>query len=62
MVFIHDYGGGHGHTGFVEINNGGALKTIEGNADPMGGSNGLEVLRVNRRSIMDGNLKGFIQF
>lgn len=62
MVFIHNYGGGRGHTGFVEATAGAALKTVEGNADPMGGSNGLEVLRVNRRSIMDTSLRGFIAF
>lgn len=60
MVFIHDYGRGCGHTGFVRSNNNGALKTVEGNADPQGGSNGLEVLEVNRRSVMDRSLKGFV--
>lgn len=62
MVFIHDYGGGRGHTGFVEALSGAALRTVEGNADPLGGRNGLEVLRVNRRSVMDRSLKGFIAF
>ena len=62
MVFIHDYGGGRGHTGIVESVSGAALITIEGNADPQGGRNGLAVLRVNKRSIMDRSLKGFIGF
>ena len=62
MVFIHNYGGGRGHTGFVETTAGAALRTVEGNADPQGGNNGLEVLRVNRRSIMDTSLRGFITF
>ncbi|MFL6846138.1 MAG: CHAP domain-containing protein [Allosphingosinicella sp.] len=62
MVFIHDYGGGRGHTGFVESLSGAALRTVEGNADPLGGSNGLGVFRVNRRSVMDRSLTGFINF
>ena len=62
MVFILDFGGGHGHTGFVRSSTGGALRTVEGNADPQGGSNGLGVLELNRRSVMDKALKGFITF
>ena len=60
MVFVHDYGNSKGHTGFVRAAAGGALRTIEGNADPQGGRNGLAVLEVNKRNVMDQSLKGFI--
>lgn len=62
MVFIHDYGGGTGHTGFVVANHNGYLETIEGNTDPMGGDNGLAVLHIKKRTIMDKILVGFISF
>lgn len=61
MIFIHDYGAGKGHTGIVVSASHGALVTIEGNADPAGGSNGLSVLKLNKRSVMDKSLKGFIR-
>ena len=59
-VFILDLGGGFGHTGIVIACNGGALKTIEGNSNSTGSSNGLGVFELNRRNVMDGALKGFI--
>lgn len=62
MVFILDFGGDHGHTGFVRENRNGALITVEGNSDPAGGDNGIEVLQISRRSVMDKKLKGFIAF
>jgi hypothetical protein len=62
MVFVHDYGNGTGHTGFVLQVRGGPFTSIEGNADPQGGRNGLAVLEVNKRSVIDKSLKGFIAF
>lgn len=62
MVFILDHGGGAGHTGFVRQSVGGALKTVEGNTNPTGSSNGLGVFELNRRKVMDPTLKGFLDF
>lgn len=62
MVFILDFGRGAGHTGFVKQSAAGALKTIEGNTNPTGSSNGLGVFELNRRKIIDPSLKGFIDF
>ena len=59
-VFILDFGSGHGHTGFVEKSVGGALKTVEGNTNTDGSSNGIGVFELNRRNIMDRSLRGFI--
>lgn len=62
MVFILDFGGGAGHTGFVRQSAGGALKTVEGNTNSNGSSNGLGVFELNRRKIIDKSLKGFLDF
>ncbi len=62
MVFILDFGNGYGHTGFVRGATGGALRTVEGNSDPAGSNNGTGVFDINRRSVMDAKLKGFIDF
>lgn len=62
LVFILDHGGGLGHTGFVRQSVGGALKTVEGNTNPTGSSNGLGVFELNRRKVMDPTLKGFLDF
>ena len=62
MVFILDHGGGLGHTGFVQAVTGGALATIEGNSNPDGSSNGIGVFALNRRKVVDRELKGFIDF
>lgn len=62
MVFILDFGGGHGHTGFVRSNQGGALRTVEGNSDPGGSSNGIGVFELSRRNVMNPSLRGFIDF
>jgi hypothetical protein len=59
-VFILDYGNGHGHTGIVESNTGGALVTIEGNTNPAGSGNGIGVFRLSRRNVANGLMKGFI--
>lgn len=60
LVFILDYGGGAGHTGFVLRASGGAFRTIEGNTNQLGSGNGLGVFELNRRSVMQANLRGFI--
>ena len=62
FVFILDHGGGHGHTGFVKQGVGGALRTIEGNSNNTGSANGVGVFELNRRTIMDKDLKGFLDF
>ena len=59
-VFVFDFGGGHGHTGFVKAASGGALRTVEGNSNSNGSSNGVGVFDLNRRNVMDKGLKGFI--
>jgi hypothetical protein len=59
-VFILDFGNGHGHTGIVRKSVGGALRTVEGNTNSDGSSNGIGVFELNRRSVMNSNLKGFI--
>jgi hypothetical protein len=60
MVFIMDYGGGLGHTGFVEQVHGGYLHTIEGNTDASQTREGGGVYRL-RRKITSVN-KGFIDY
>lgn len=60
MVFIMDFGGGAGHTGFVEAVNGGFITTIEGNTDASKTREGGGVYRLSRK-IADIN-KGFIVY
>jgi hypothetical protein len=62
LVFILDFGGGAGHTGFVKQSLGGALRTIEGNSNDGGSRNGLGVFDLNRRKVTDRQLKGFLDF
>lgn len=62
LVFILDHGGGLGHTGFVRQVVGGALRTVEGNSNNDGSSNGVGVFDLNRRSVMESDLKGFLDF
>ena len=62
MVFILDHGGGHGHTGFVKSQLGGALRTIEGNSNANGGTDGVGVFDLTRRTVMEAGLKGFLDF
>jgi hypothetical protein len=60
--FIMDFGKGLGHTGFVEsVDINGIIHTIEGNSNPMGGRDGYEVCRHQRR-FSDSALKGFILY
>ena len=60
MVFIMDFGGGMGHTGFVERVEGGYLHTIEGNTDASQTREGGGVYRL-RRKVASIN-KGFIRY
>ena len=62
MVFILDHGGGLGHTGFVRQSVSGALRTVEGNTNVNGSSNGLGVFELTRRNIVNKQLRGFIDF
>ena len=63
LVFILDFGGGHGHTGLVEkLLPGGILSTIEGNTDGTGSGNGIGVFRLNRRKLNDRSLLGFVDY
>lgn len=60
MVFIMDFGGGAGHTGFVERLRGGLIETIEGNTDASKTREGGGVYRLTRK-LVDIN-KGFIDY
>lgn len=61
FVFIMDFGGGVGHTGFVESVDGGRLVTIEGNTNTDGSREGVGVFRRTGRKI--GNInKGFLDY
>jgi len=61
--FIHDYGSGLGHTGFVEeVLGDGRLVSVEGNVAAEGepGREGVCVARVTRRKLTDDKLVGFV--
>lgn len=60
MVFIMDYGGGAGHTGFVEKVGGGFVSTIEGNTDGSGTREGGGVYRLQRKIVSIN--KGYIDY
>jgi hypothetical protein len=60
MVFIMDYGGGAGHTGFVETVTGGLVTTVEGNTDASGTREGGGVYRLTRKLVSIN--KGFIHY
>lgn len=62
LVFILDFGGGHGHTGFVRQAAAGALRTVEGNSNDDGSDNGIGVFDLNRRTVTDPHLLGFLDF
>lgn len=63
LIFILDFGGGHGHTGIVEkLQIGGRLSTIEGNTNDTGSSDGVGVFRLERRKLNDAALKGFVDY
>ena len=59
-IFIMDFGGGKGHTGFVTSVKDGVIQTIEGNSNDDGSREGYEVCRKpNGRKI--GSIKGYIR-
>ena len=59
-IFIMDFGGGKGHTGFVTSVKDGRIQTIEGNSNDEGSREGFEVCRKpNGRTIA--SCKGFIR-
>lgn len=60
QVFIMDFGGGLGHTGFVDSVLGGHVRTIEGNTDASQTREGGGVYRLTRK-LVDIN-KGFIDY
>lgn len=57
-IFIMDFGGGNGHTGFVVKIEGGIVHTIEGNTNDDGSREGYEVAYRERAL---SSFKGFIQ-
>ena len=60
MVFIMDFGGGLGHTGFVERVEGGYIHTIEGNTDASQSREGGGVYRLSRKLATIN--KGFVDY
>lgn len=60
MVFIMDFGGGKGHTGFVESVGSGFITTVEGNTDASKTREGGGVYRLTRK-LVDIN-KGYIDY
>lgn len=60
MMFIMDFGGGKGHTGFVTEVLGGQIRTIEGNTDASLTREGGGVYRLTRK-LVDIN-KGYIDY
>ncbi|MCE7066963.1 CHAP domain-containing protein [Dyadobacter sp. CY326] len=58
-IFIKDHGQGMGHTGIVEKVENGFIRTIEGNSNSNGSSNGIGVFRLDFRKI-NSIEKGFI--
>lgn len=57
-IFVMDFGGGLGHTGFVENVVGDTIQTIEGNSNDEGSREGYEVCRRTRKISA---CKGFIR-
>lgn len=60
QIFIMDFGGGAGHTGFVLAVDGKYILTLEGNTNIDGSRNGIGVFQ-RKRSIASIN-KGFIDY
>jgi hypothetical protein len=60
MIFIMDFGGGAGHTGYVRARDGGRLVTVEGNSNNDGSRNGTGVFELRRRGLSGGGMTGFI--
>lgn len=61
QVFVMDFGGGAGHTGFVAEVHGGKLVTIEGNTNDGGSREGVGVFVREGRKINSIN-KGFLDY
>lgn len=62
-IFIFDFGHGEGHAGIVErIAPGGRLTTLEGNSNDNGSRDGVGVFRLDRRTLADAPLKGFVDY
>jgi CHAP domain-containing protein/putative peptidoglycan binding protein len=61
QIFVISTGGGHGHSGLVELTRGGKLTTIEGNTNTGGSREGVGVFRRESRKIADINT-GFIDY
>ncbi|ASZ11091.1 CHAP domain-containing protein [Chitinophaga pendula] len=59
-IFIMDFGGGNGHTGFVESVDVASrcINTIEGNSNAAGSREGYKVIRRSRQLT---SIKGFLQ-
>lgn len=60
QIFIIDHGRDFGHTGIIEFVEGGFIRTIEGNSNPTGSSNGIGVFQLTRKIVKIN--KGFIQY
>lgn len=60
MLFVMDFGGGLGHTGFIESLEGGHIITIEGNTDASQTREGGGVYRLKRKLVSIN--KGFIDY
>lgn len=60
MVFIMDFGGGKGHTGFIVAVRGGLIDTVEGNTDASKTREGGGVYRLTRK-LSEVN-KGYIDY
>lgn len=58
-VFIMDFGGGLGHTGFVEHFDDNFIYTVEGNTNDTGGREGIEVCRRKRARK---SIKGYLTY
>lgn len=59
-IFIMDFGGGFGHTGFVTSVANGRIQTIEGNSNSTGSREGQEVCR-NPKGRLLTSIKGYVR-
>ena len=62
-IFIYDFGHGQGHAGIVaRVAPGGRLTTLEGNSNDNGSREGVGVFELDRRTLADAGLKGFVDY